>query len=153
MIYSCLKSIKATKNIHHELVDLRESIDPTLQTIYQELFDKLVNYYRQIITVTLHIPNGVPTHNYELLLQTFGMIKQIHSEFGELFISFNNGKGSEEFHLTSLINIDHYIYETLEMLFIATAHIYLPEGEVEKLEKTVDVDEEIYESFTTDPND
>jgi len=39
------------------------------------------------------------------------------------------------------------------MLFIATTHLYLSDEKINALEQLVDVDEEIYESFTTDPND
>lgn len=39
------------------------------------------------------------------------------------------------------------------MLFIATAHLYLPEDQIDLLEQVVDVDEEIYESFSTNQND
>lgn len=39
------------------------------------------------------------------------------------------------------------------MLFIAATHLYLSEDKVNQLEQVVDVDEEIYESFTTNPTD
>lgn len=58
VIYSCLKSIKATKNIHHELIDLRESIDPSLQKLYMHLLDLLISYYQEIHLITKQPING-----------------------------------------------------------------------------------------------
>lgn len=67
-----------------------------------------------------------------------------------LFMEAGKQGNLEEVHVTTLVNMDHYIYESCEMVFLATMHLYLSDEEIVSLEKAVDVDEEIYESFSTD---
>jgi len=50
-------------------------------------------------------------------------------------------------HLTTLINLDHYIYETADMLLMAVAYTYLGSQDLEALEKISNVSDEIYEEF------
>ncbi len=146
-LYSCLKAIKAIKNIRHELVDLRESMDPKLQLLFKKTLEMLVIYYR-------HIANVTQRHNtvvgYDELYSAFGVIKRLHTEFMHLFLEVSKQGNLEEVHITTLVNVDHYIYEASEMVFIATMHLYLSDDEITSLEKSVDVDEEIYESFSVD---
>lgn len=100
IIYSCLKAIKATKNIRHELVDLRESIDPVLEKLYPNLLEMLIIYYRQIYSVMEHPVNEnghhdqseKNTYNSEQLVLAFGTIKHIHQEFTHLFYEANQSQ-------------------------------------------------------------
>lgn len=145
-LYSCIKAIKAIKNIRHELIDLRETMDPKLQQLFKQSVEMLIVFYR-------HLANVTQRHNsvvaYEELTHAFGVIKHIHAEFMHLFLELGNTWALEDVHVTTLINVDHYMYEACEMIFIATMHTYLSDEEVTHLEMTVDVDEEIYESFST----
>jgi len=50
-------------------------------------------------------------------------------------------------HLTTLINLDHYIYETADMLLMAVAYTYLGSQDLEAFEKISNVSDEIYEEF------
>jgi hypothetical protein len=56
----------------------------------------------------------------------------------------------KEVWITTLINVDHYFFEANEKLALGFANTYLNNGQVESFETTQDIDEEIYESFTTD---
>jgi len=75
-IASCLKAIKATKNIHRDLLDLRESDESAFQNLYEKLFATQITFYRHIYVSM----EKVDTSRFETLSQAFLLMKHFQQE-------------------------------------------------------------------------
>lgn len=144
-IYSTLKATKAIKNIHADIVDLRETIDPEVADMYHHLVATQ-------ITIGRHLNNvrDDQASNYEELILAVETLKKHHKTFiKQMSTSASAGK-LKEVGITTLVNVDHYFFEANEKLALWYANAYLTPEKIEAFEATQDIDEEIYESFSTD---
>lgn len=142
-IACCLKSSKATKNIHRDILDLRESADPTLSQLYTNLLATSISFYKHIYTCI----DQEEQSKFDTLSQAFLLMRHCKQEGMEWITNLSKQDSFEEIHVTTLINLYHYIYETADMLLLAIAYTYLPEKDITAFEKINDVPDEIYEAF------
>lgn len=144
-IYSTLKSMKAIKNIHRDLIDLREAIDDQTISIYEKLVNTQIEISRHLSSI-----HEEKESNYEQLIMAVELLKKQHqnfiSEVSWLAVKWQ----LKEIGITTLINVDHYFYEANEKIALWFANTYLSNWQTEDFERTQDINEEIYESFTTD---
>jgi hypothetical protein len=75
-IYSTLKAIKAIKNIHRDLVDLRESIDEKTIRIYEQFVSNQIEISRHLSNI-----EDDKESNYEQLIRAVEVLKKHHQEF------------------------------------------------------------------------
>ena len=144
-IYATLKAIKAIKNIHRDLIDLREAVDKETITLYDRFVNAQIEISRHIVSV-----EGEKESNYEHLILAIELLKKHHQTFIKEVSSLATQGQLKEVGITTLINVDHYFFEANEKLALAFANTYLTNGQVESFETTQEIDEEIYESFSTD---
>jgi phosphate:Na+ symporter len=144
-VYSTLKAMKAIKNIHRDMIDLREAVDPTSKDLYTKFLEAQGAMSRHLAFVKTDL-----TSNYEHLIQAVQILKKHHATIiQEITTAATQGK-LKEIGMATMINVDHYFYEANEKLALAFANAYLLNGEVDTFETTQGIDQEIYESFTTD---
>lgn len=144
-IYSTLKAIKAIKNIRRDLLDLRESEDEQSKMIFEQIVSTQLQISRHLSFV-----HEWEAGNYEELIRAVEVLKAHHQAFIKHISSLTSLGQMEDVSLATLINIDHYVYEANEMISLAYANTYLNRHDAENFETTQDIEEEIYESFTTD---
>jgi phosphate:Na+ symporter len=144
-IYSTLKSIKAIKNIHRDMIDFRESIDVQTNAQYSKFLDAQIQISRHLMHV-----NSDASSNYEHMIHAMWLLKQHHQTIIQEMVTAANEGRLKEIGMTTMVNIDHYFYEANEKLLLAYANAYLLNGEVDSFETTQEIDQEIYESFSTD---
>jgi hypothetical protein len=75
-IYATLKSIKAIKNIHRDLIDLREAVDKETITLYDRFVNAQIEISRHIVSV-----EGEKETNYEHLILAIELLKKHHQSF------------------------------------------------------------------------
>lgn len=144
-IYATLKSIKAIKNIHRDFIDLRESVDEQTISMYEKFVSVQIGISRHLSTI-----HEDTESNYEQLIMAVDLLKKHHQSFIKQISLLVTEKQLKEVSITTLINVDHYFFEANEKIALSFANTYLTNGQVENFETTQNIDEEIYESFTTD---
>gem|GEM_PF-3713826 len=144
-IYSTLKAIKAIKNIRRDLLDLRESSDEQSKKIYEEIVTTQLQISRHLSFI-----HEEQQGNYEELIRAVEVLKNHHQAFIKHISSLTSLGEMEDISLATLVNVDHYIYEADEMITLAFANTFLSHQQAENFETTQGIEEEIYESFTTD---
>ncbi len=75
-IYATLKAIKAIKNIHRDLIDLREAIDEQTINIYDTFVTAQIEISRQLSMVAEDKET-----NYEQLIRSVELLKKHHQQF------------------------------------------------------------------------
>lgn len=144
-IYSTLKSIKAIKNIHRDIIDLREWAD-----------EQTINLYEKFVTAQIEISRHLGTlkddkeANYEQLITAVELLKKHHQWFIKEISTLATTEWFKEIWITTLVNVDHYFFEANEKIALWFANAYLTHEQTENFETTQNINEEIYESFTTD---
>lgn len=142
-IASCLKAVKATKNIRRDLLDLRESDETVFKQLYEKLLATQVSFYRYLYRSM----GEYDMSKFESLSQALLLMKHFQQESRQLISTLSKQGKFEDMHLTTLINLDHYVYETADMLMIAIAYTYLEKQDLEAFEKISDVPDQVYEDF------
>lgn len=144
-IYSTLKAIKAIKNIRRDLIDLREATEPASISLYNQCVLTQIDIGRHLINI-----HDDKADIYEELILAVELLKKHHAAFISEVSRLAIGGELKEISMTTLINVDHYFFEANEKLTLWFANTYLPSNKIEAFETTQDIDEEIYEAFTTD---
>lgn len=147
-IYSTLKSIKAIKNIHRNLIDLRESVDGQATSLYEQFVTTQIEISRHLCI--LKDDKDDKDTNYEQLITAVQILKKHHQSFIKEIGLLATTNWFKEISITTFVNLDHYFFEANEMIALAFANTYLSHEQTEDFETTQEINEEIYESFSTD---
>jgi hypothetical protein len=75
-IYATLKAIKAIKNIHRDLIDLREAVDEQTISIYDKFVNTQIEISRHLSTI-----HEEKETNYEQLIMAVELLKKHHQSF------------------------------------------------------------------------
>lgn len=137
-INDSLKSIKSIKNIYRDIQNLAESNNPVLQDIYKQLVENSIHLYRHIAII---IDRHYDAENLEELSAALEKIKLYHSHFVDELSNLASKKKLVNEELSTLLNIDHYLFQSAHTIVEAVHHMYLTEEEAIKFQNLSDMEE------------
>ena len=129
-VYNALRSTKSIKNIYHELQDLAASTHPELQAVYLQLRTQLLTVYTHIGEI---LDRSYTTEDFTLLKQAFAELEATHQSFLETVSTLSTSKWAD-IELSTLMNIDHYLYKGTKQLMEWVQAVYLTASETHELE-------------------
>lgn len=136
-IYGTLKSVKATKNIYRDIQNIKESESKVLQEIYDTFHKQTKEFYLHVAHITDREYNE---QNFQELKEALKKIEVYHRGFIEMVTKLVNKKVDlEEIDIPSLINVDHYVYQSAKNMVKALQNTYLTEEEETAFEEMEDV--------------
>jgi len=142
-IYSALKSVKGTKNIYRDIQNIKESESKVLQEIYETFHKQTKELYLHVAHITDREFNKENFHELKAALEK---IEIYHRGFIEMVTKLVNKKVDlEEIDIPSLINVDHYVYQSAKTMVKALQNTYLTEEEeiaFEEMEDVKDMEED-----------
>lgn len=135
-IYNVTKSIKSTKNIYRDVQNLKDAESETLKEIYHAFSKQTKEFYLHIA----HITDRVYTkENFHELKEALKSVEKYHLGFIEMVTEIINKKRDlEEIDIPTLINVDHYIYQSAKTMVKALQNTYLTEEEETAFEEMED---------------
>lgn len=122
-IHAVFRSLKSTKNIYHDVQELKGTTDKKLQELYKTLFIHVTWVYQHVATIT---DRTYWSENFVKLTAAATELSAFHTAFIEQLSAFTSSK---EMELSTLINIDHYTHQSAQMLVQAVQHAYLTHSE------------------------
>lgn len=135
---SCLRTIKAIKNIRRDILDFADATDTFTAPLYEEMLENQLNVRRHLY----HVQSAPANYKYEELLLAHKEFIQFHHIFVSHITSIPEKNVTTDLPITTLIDIDRYIYEAMKASIDAHAHTYLTPVEADNYEDTESVDEE-----------
>ncbi len=139
-IYSAVKSAKSTKNIYRDIQDLKESESNVLKDIYHTYSNESKEFYIHVAHIT---DSEYKKENFHELGIALKRIETYHHGFIEMVTKFiTKSKDFEEIDIPSLINIDHYIYQSAKTMVKALQNTYLTDQEESSFEEIHEAEEE-----------
>ena len=130
-IYACIKSVKASKNIYHNIQDLHIHKQGILGDIKSTFYHNAAKFYQQVAGI---IHGHTTPQDFEELSHSMLSIRDAHKHFVEHISKQLKPENFEALEVPTLINIDRYLYQGAHELFIAIHHIYLGQDEEPGLE-------------------
>ncbi len=135
-IYCSTKSIKATKNIYRDIQNMKDSESKTLQQIYKTFSEQSKEFFIYVASIT---EKEHTKKNFQELKIALQKIETYHIGFIEMVTKLVNKKVDlEEIDIPSLINVDHYVYQSAKNMVKALQNTYLTEEEETAFEEMED---------------
>ena len=130
-VYNALKSIKSLKNIYSDLQTLASSTNPELMELYSTLRTQLLIIYMHLWEI---IDRSYSAEEFALLRQSFSELESTHNAFMKQ-VSALSTDSSLDVSLSTLMNIDHYLYKWTKQLIDAVQSVYLSDDQQYELEQ------------------
>ena len=141
-MYAGMRSAKSIKNIYHDLQDLKSSDNKTMQELYQKVQHNAAVFYKHVARV---IDRKYTKDNFEELTSALQTIKKDHKNFVDYLTKTITKKLTkkelEDIDVATLLNLDHYLYQSAKTLVSALQNVYL-DPEEEKIFKKLKMVEE-----------
>jgi len=141
-IYACTKSAKSIKNIYHDLQDIQSSSNKTMKTLTQKVLTNAAVYYTHVANI---VDKEYDKKNFQELSDALQSIKSDHRHFVEYLTKELSSKLTkkelQQLNIATLLNLDHYLYQSAKRLVTALQHTYL-ENEEAKVFKKLKIAEE-----------
>ncbi len=140
-ISNAYKSSKSIKNIYRDVQNLKWADNHTLKEIYSAFSHQAKELYLHVAAIT---DREHTIENFEELKEVVAKITKYHYGFVEMISKIVSKKeGLEDIDVPSLININHYVYQSAKTLVRAIQHTYLNEEEGEAFEEIDYVQEKV----------
>lgn len=120
-INDCFRSLKSTKNIYHDLQDLRESSHPILKSLFGRFLLNAHSFYARMYTIIdskSDISFVDQCHDAREAINTF------HAGFVNELTQLIRWDATDDIQISVLINLDHYLHQAAETLLNAVELVY-----------------------------
>lgn len=131
-IYSAIKSAKSLKNIQSDILDLKDTPNKNLQAMYTTMQENAATFYMHVANI---IDRDYNKENFEELNTALKKITKDHKTFIENISKKIAKNKLSDLEIPTLINIDHYLYQSANTLVTALQHTYLTWSEKKTFDK------------------
>lgn len=126
-ILACIRSMKAIKNIRHNILALRQSDDKLRQELYVSLKRDNIHLYKEVTAIIAEWDDQ--RSHLASLRQLIGNIKDWYSYYATMITWLSVDEDNGEADLASLINLHREFYQSVLSLSRAIQFLYLSKEE------------------------
>ena len=125
-IYTSTQSAKSIKNIYRDIQDLQSSSNKTMKTLTTKVLINAATFYQHVAHI---IDRKYSTKNFEELSDALHAIEADHEQFIDYLTQELSAELTkeelQELNIPTLLNLDHYLYQSAKRLVTAIQHTYL----------------------------
>jgi len=125
-VHDALRAVKSIKNVYHNIQDLKQAESKELKELYNTLLTHAITVSSHIAAIT---DREYSAENFQELTAAQKDLQQFHSTFIEQLTEIDTKKLPGDMTISSLINIDHYVTQSMNLLVNSVKHAYLTQQE------------------------
>ncbi len=126
-LVACVRSMKAIKNVRHNILALRDTEDKLRKELYNSLRHDNIHLYKEVASIMME--EGESDSHIQSIRTFVSNIKERYSYYASTITWLSIDEESWEVDLASLINLHRELYESVLWLSRAVQFLYLTDSQ------------------------